>query len=115
MSRQETRIGKIKPTGLCLTEWMSKNQDLILFSYKGQDDLYEIFHNGLTCGYEKFVLLDGQVFEVVQDKEYEDYEILEVTPNVDGTYSYVLSYYNGGCGFSEALACAWENVNEYDR
>lgn len=107
MSRQETHVGKIKPTGLPLTEWMFDNQHLVLDDYRECDDLYEIFWNGLTCGYDKFILLDDEVWEVIQDKEYDDYEILEMTPNLDGTYNYVLSYYNGGTGFGEAMQYAW--------
>ena len=111
MSRQETHIGKIKPTGLSLTEWMFDNQHLVLDQCKGQDDLHELFWWGLSCGCNKFILLNGdEVWEVVQDKEYDDYEILEMTPNLDGTYNYVLSYYNGGCGFSEAMQWAWEKL-----
>lgn len=33
-----------------------------------------------------------------------------MTPNLDGTYNYVLSYYNGGCGFGEAMQYAWEKL-----
>ena len=109
MSRQETHKGRIKRTGLNLTEWMSKNQDLVLFSYKGQDDLYEIFYNGLTCGYEKFLLLDGEVYEVIENKELDINDLFEITQNDDGTYSYFVSYWNGGCGFNEAISYAWES------
>lgn len=114
MSKQETHVGKIKPTGLSLVEWMFENQHLVTEHYKGQDDLYEIFYSGLSCGYNKFIHIDDEVWEVIQDKEYDDYEILEMTSNFDGTFNYILSYYNGGCGFSEAMQYAKDKLNESD-
>lgn len=111
MSRQETHVGKIKPTGLSLVEWMFENQHLVPDPYKCNDP-FDMFYSGLSCGYNKFILLDGEVWEVIQDKEYDDYEILEMTSNFDGTFNYVLSYYNGGCGFSEAMQYAKDKLND---
>lgn len=113
MSRQEFHIGKLKSTGLDLTEWMFQNQDLVEDYYKGQNDLREIFYNGLKCGYDKYVLLDGyEIYEVVKDVEQEDYDIFQMKANHDGTLDYVVSFYNGGCSLSEALQYAKEKMSE---
>lgn len=109
MSRQETHKGRIRRTGLDLTEWLAKNQDLVLPSYKGQDDLYEILYEGLTCGSEKFLLLGDEVYEVIENRELDVNDLFEIIQNDDGTYSYFVSYWNGGCGFSEAVSHAWES------
>lgn len=112
MSRQETHVGKIKPTGLSLVEWMFENQHLVLDRFKDQEDLHELFWWGLSCECNKFILLDDEVWEVIQDSEFDEYDIFKMVPNLDDTFNYVLSYYNGGCGFSEAMQYAKDKLND---
>lgn len=32
--------------------------------------------------------------------------------NPDGTLSYIVKFYNGGCGFNEALEAAYERIKK---
>lgn len=43
-------------------------------------------------------------------KSYEDISIL--TPNNDGTYSYIMQFYNGGACLSEMLEDGIKNIKE---
>lgn len=47
------------------------------------------------------------LFEIVEKKQiYENFHVIEAEP---GVYEYTVSYYNGGCGFGEALDDSFEN------
>jgi len=55
----------------------------------------------------------GEYFQLVDrvDHEIGD-DILNVTKNEDGSYDFLVSYYSGGCSFSEAIKTALENLKE---
>lgn len=54
--------------------------------------------------YNRYVVANENIYKVIEklDKQY-DYDIFNATNNKDGTYDYEVMYYNGGCGFSEAI------------
>lgn len=60
---------------------------------------------------EGYVLLEDEIYEVLE-RDYHDLEddIFEAHENSDGTIEYNVLYYNGGCGFSEALEYALSNM-----
>ena len=43
------------------------------------------------------------------DTELDEDDIFEIKKNEDGSFDYILSYYNGGCSFNEALDYAFKN------
>ena len=48
-----------------------------------------------------------EVYEILTKKEYVDNaDIFEASLNDDGIINYEVKYYNGGCGFSEAISAA---------
>ena len=48
----------------------------------------------------------GQFWELIEDEEHEG-DAIEITgPNEDGTYNYLLQWYNGGAAFEEVLEWA---------
>ena len=52
----------------------------------------------------KFIKVNGDIWEIVEDREEEDYENLSIIrPNEDGTLDYILQFYNGGTCLSEML------------
>lgn len=61
---------------------------------------------------DKYIISAGNIFEVIQDEYLDDDDMFKMTDNGDGTYSYILRYYNGGCGFAEAIDIAFENMND---
>lgn len=63
--------------------------------------------------YEKYVVVNDNVFEVLTkiDKGNE-YDIFNIEVNNDKTYNYEVMYYNGGCGFNEAIEEAFNKLND---
>lgn len=53
--------------------------------------------------YEKYVVVNNEVYKVVEKKDFDDSDIFDIHDNGDGTYSYDVMYYNGGCCFEEAI------------
>lgn len=51
--------------------------------------------------------------EVIEDKEEEDTQDISIlTPNNDGTYSYIMQFYNGGTCLNEMLEDSIKNLKE---
>lgn len=68
-----------------------------------EEAFYENFHESnvgdpLLVGYNIFTIKEKK------DISYED--ILEASKNREGSYDFVVSYYNGGIGFGEAIEIA---------
>lgn len=59
--------------------------------------------------YYTVVPLNGQMYEVIVCNEYAG-DVFQSNKNSDGTISFQVQYYNGGCGFSEALEYALSNM-----
>jgi hypothetical protein len=72
----------------------------------GEVDTYE--ETLLDNGYSEYVIINGVIYEV-EDYELEG-DIYEAIRMDDGTYQYVVSYYNGGCSFGMAVEQALNNV-----
>ena len=95
MSQTEHFKGKLTPTGKTITEYMG---DIEIPTY--YDDERDYF-NDEFCGVA--VEIHNQVFSVKRN-EYDDADdIFESSKNEDGTIDFQVKYYNGGCGFGEAL------------
>ena len=67
----------------------------------------ECFSN--ECSKE-FIICNNNVYKIIKNMECDGDDIYHASVNEDGTIDYVLSYYNGGCGFNEAIECALENL-----
>lgn len=82
--------GKLTSTGKTLKQF---NPD--------SDDIYDHYYEAVE--------INGIVYTV----EKEDYEpnedIFTSTENKDGTINFEVKYYNGGCGFNEAIEEAIKN------
>jgi hypothetical protein len=76
--------GKLKPTGKTLKEYDSDAEDVCYLD----DDVVEI---------------DGQIFEVCDQKDISYKDLFDVSKNEDGSYNFNIKYYNGGCSFQEAI------------
>lgn len=91
MSETEHRKGTLKPTGKTLKQYAPLADDVL--------DLDE-----------SAVEIDGLVYEVEEVKidPYDD--IFESSKNEDGSINFEVKYYNGGCGFNEAIVYALDNA-----
>jgi hypothetical protein len=68
--------------------------------YHQCDDWLECIQETL---YDDYVILHEMIFKVVKKEEFEAGDIYKASINKNGDLDFVLSFYNGGCCFSEAL------------
>jgi hypothetical protein len=59
--------------------------------------------------YGEFVVYKGELYEV-EGKKHEDCDVMTASKNTDGSIDFVVSFYNGSCGLSEALESALESM-----
>lgn len=115
MSEVERHIGKLKKVdlnGKSIDEWYkSKCKELGILTipfyetYKSTycDKVYPL------CPVE----VDGKLFEIMEDQEVENYvDISILDENPDGTFRYVMQFYNGGTCLTERLEDALKDKNE---
>lgn len=90
MSETEHRKDTLKPTGKTLKQYAPQ-----------VDDIYDL--DGAA------VEIDGLIYEV-EETRFEPYDdIFESSKNEDGSINFEVKYYNGGCGFQEAIGYALDN------
>ncbi len=72
------------------------------------DSKRECFEDQL-CGI--YIIIENKVYEITSEEidPYDD--IMNAKFNEDGTINFEVKYYNGGCGFSEAIECAIERAS----
>lgn len=60
--------------------------------------------------YQEYIEYDNILYLVVEKKNVEpDGDIFMMSEHSDRTISFEVRYYNGGCGFNEAIEYAFEN------
>ena len=104
MSEHEFHKGKLKPTNQTPEEFCEQEGvSLASWNDSWEEQVNDTF-------YEDAVVIENQVFIV--EKEIQDpYDnVFEATKNDDGSYDFIVKYYNGGCGFDEAIEYALENL-----
>lgn len=111
MSRTEVHKGVATPTGKTAVEFLRDKTYLVYDNYLQniEDEPEDVIYNGLKCGYEKYVLINGMVWEL-DNTELDEYDISFAEKNPDGSFNYFVSFYNGGCGLNEAIECAMEKA-----
>lgn len=114
MSQQETHIGillkidKLEETSVeewCKEYCIQNNKTKEIY----YDSWTEYFSDELR---DNFIVVNNNIYKIIQDKEIDDDDIFEAHINEFGQVEYLLSYYTGGCGFSEALEEAVRNMEE---
>jgi hypothetical protein len=110
MSEQVMYTGKIKKvdTGIgTLESFMEavikeKNQwnDYLKMKNEYSETIEEYFQDQF---YEKYVMIGDELYEILITSFHDTEDIFKATDNGDGTYDFVVSYYNGGCSFGEAI------------
>jgi hypothetical protein len=57
--------------------------------------------------YQEYVLIEGKLYKVeTETNQAYTPDIFNASQNEDGTITFELQYYNGGCGFLEAMETA---------
>lgn len=114
MSEKETHIGMLEKipieNGMTVeekAEEICKNRFGITELETYYDDWIERLQD---LNDEEFVICSDCIYHVISHKEISDVEIFNAERNLDGTISYVVTYYNGGCGFVEAIETALERL-----
>jgi hypothetical protein len=76
------------------------------------DDYYESYQEMFESEfYKKYVIYNDMIYKV-EAKQTDPYgDIFVANKNSDGTINFEVQYYNGGCGFSEAIDIALNNMS----
>lgn len=84
--------------GMCAALCVKDNGDGLLCA------LNEFYYDRGENHCCKYIIIEGRLFELINDKK-EDYEndIEFLSPNSDGTYDYVMQYYNGGACLADMI------------
>ena len=62
--------------------------------------------------YGQYVIFDNDIYKIIEKIHKNiDQDIFEAYHNNDGTISYEVMYYNGGCSFDEAISYALEKID----
>lgn len=109
MSRTETHIGKLVPTGLTMNEYI---HTLPPKKRPNQDDLsWMTLEEWFQDKYhDKILILDGNVWKI-EDKDLTDEDVSFSIKSSDGSIDYVVQYYNGCTSFEEAIKEAIKHGN----
>jgi len=97
MSETETRVGVLTPTGKTVDEYMDGK--VMPDYYDPEDNLIEWFRDEYN---DVAIDIKGQVYEIAES-EAVPADIFQARREPEGKISYILQYYNGGCGFHEAI------------
>lgn len=106
MSEMEFRIGRVKEVSVDAVGFEGKIRQLAEDTGRDHNDFLDYKDNfteeymEYRCGYE---WVNGKIYELLEDKDFENDDICIAERSEDGTISYKLKYYNGGTCFSEML------------
>lgn len=114
MSEMETHVGKLRKIdrqGKSMEDWcMEKCMDEGITelhpSYTSWEELF------IDDSYETYFIVDGEIWELFDHKDLNDYDIYEMTPNPDGTVSFTMRFYNGGTCLSECIEEGLQELNK---
>lgn len=62
--------------------------------------------------YDKYIIHNDKIYSIDRKTIDVDEDIFHASKNINGTIDFEVKYYNGGCGFSEAIAEALKEVNK---
>lgn len=77
------------------------------------DDHYDSYEIQLTDEmYEEYVVWKGNLYQVTESENIEEYDVYIASRNNDGSINYEICYYNGGQSFNEAIETAMDNIDK---
>jgi hypothetical protein len=114
MSCTVVQTGILVPVDLCgrsledFCRWYLRDQ-----AYVKDIDGYDNWTEFMESERDDFVIIEGVIYTI---KEFiskgTDENIFIADKQYNGNIKFMLQYYNGGCGFQEALGCAMKNMKE---
>jgi len=111
MSETVTYVGKLTP--IEKKETLEETACLLIEKDfpKGRDTYYETCLEQLEdMGYKEYVIANDKIFKAEYSEEDPYQDVFEASLNEDGTINFVVKYYNGGCGFDEAIEYALKKL-----
>ena len=113
MSQMEVHIGRLLKVDHCKEEsienWCKEycNQNGISSLISYYDSWQECFIDEFD---KEFIIANNSIYKIVENKKCDGEDVFEASKNELGQIQYCLSYYNGGCGFSEAIGIALKRM-----
>ena len=105
MSEVEINKGRLTLVST-LSNFLKEHKDQIKYPCEGESEEVQFSDNF----YDSHVLIGDFVYEVIkEDVDFYD-DIFNMSWDSNGDLHYLLKYYNGGCGFSEAIDTAYMNM-----
>ena len=72
---------------------------------------YKTYRDAINCEfYQKFYASEYRVYKIELDTKVDEYSDIFQSKQNGKDIDFLLKYYNGGCGFEEALDKALENM-----
>ena len=115
MSRTETHFGKIKKIELqnkTIEQFFQEKciENSIFKIDKGYNTWKETYFDNIS--YEKYFIVNNVVWEAIEHTEIDEGDDISIiTPNADGTLSFIMQFYNGGTCLSEIIEEGLKNIN----
>ena len=109
MSETVFYTGKVKKLGLSDLSWAEKKMVLKSRGFDvdkcdDEDDLYDV---------ENLAVINEDIYEVIEKNGVDDVDdIFIAKKDESGVICFSVKYYNGGCGFEDALETAIERMEE---
>lgn len=110
MSQTELHFGKLRKITIngSFEEWAKNKCELENIEKTSYNDTW--VEQLSDSFYNKYFFVKNQLWEVFDHVEKDEYEdIYEIASNPDGTYSFIMKFYNGGTCLSE---CIEEELNK---
>lgn len=77
------------------------------------DDCYDNYLDCLQDNfYQGYVVIDDKIYEVEKKDIDPDHNIFKGSLKSDGTIEFEVKYYNGGCGFGEAIDHVLDTIED---
>lgn len=137
MSTYEKHIGKLKIVDLsefdnnienffeseCRKMFFDKSedeiqelyQDVTQFEYRDNEGPWKNLFIDLWYDYHdewcKYYVVNGVVYEVIEDNELKNNDICILTDNGDGTFDYIMEFYNGDACLYDCIEYELEKLN----
>lgn len=118
MSEYESHKGKLKKVDFEDISLAKKCKSILeleevkvpeYYNLEKEEDCIECIQDNLD---EEYVIYNNDIFKVVEKSYVDpDNDIFEAEQNENGEIEFFVKYYNGGCGFSEAIETALSKIN----
>lgn len=100
------QLKKIELNGMTVEE---KAKELL-----GQLEL-EVYYDSYVeklCDGDDYIILDDELYGIHNLMDVDDTDVFNSTMRSDGLILFEVKYYNGGCGLSEAIETAYDNMRD---